>query len=146
MHYESILPFAHRKMILREQGLLLNEMQLKLAKRVNEDDYSPFYDDFENGIDKWELTYTSSDQYVFKTINDPEDSSNSVLQASGYSMFYIPLDEFWPSSGKMVKLKLRLKYAEYNKLNIPYMIYSYKDVENFYASSTISCEPNCGSS
>lgn len=138
--YEALKAYnalnAVAKLKFYSEGELLRAMQGKTDERENEEDFSPFYDDFENGTEMWERAFTNSDRYVFETVTDPENSANKVLKASGYSVFHIPTNDFWPKSGKMVKVHLRMKHYSTNKLNMPYVLFSYKDIENYYTTYT----------
>ena len=126
---------ALQKMAVYKQGELLRALDEVVVERTGEYDCSPFYEDFERGLNKWKLDFTNSNQYEFETTTDSDNPSNTLLKSSGHSMFFIPTDKYWPAKGKMVKLSLRMKFDGFIPHNPPMVVYSYKDENNYYSAS-----------
>ncbi|MBP3627607.1 MAG: DUF4469 domain-containing protein [Clostridia bacterium] len=130
MEYNRMNPIG--KMALYDEGELLKAMAEKFALRQDGEDFTPFYDDFESGLDKWAIDYASSEDYIADAVPEVGNESNSVLKVQGNVIYITPTNTYWPQMGKMVKLKLRVKYEGYTGFNPPRIIHSYKDKNNYH--------------
>lgn len=131
------------KMALYNEGEKLSDWGKSLEGR-DEEDFTPFYDDFENGFDKWMIDYTSSEDYIADIVTEAGNSTNSVLKIQGNVIYIKPNSADWPAMGKMVKLHLRVKMEGYTGFNPPRIFHSYKDTKNYYGGGLSPTDEKSG--
>ncbi len=100
-----------------------------------------FTEDFESDLSKWEEgSLKAGNVSDFAIVDDPnpseEDPDNKVLGFSKQSVFYIPVDEYWPADGQMATATFRMLFTEKSKYGLDRTVgggigLSYKDSENF---------------
>lgn len=97
-----------------------------------------FTENFENGLDRWQVEKLK-DSYIadFTIVDDPDDPGNKVLTHTRNGIYLVPMDEYWPSegvnAGQLSKVTFRMKFTDntfgYKTQTGP--ILSYRDPENF---------------
>ncbi len=131
------------QMALYNEGEKLSAWGESLEGRDDED-FTPFYDDFEGDFDKWMIDYTSSEDYIADIVAEEGNSTNSVLKVQGDVIYIRPNSTDWPKMGKMVKLNLRMKYEAYTGFNPPRIFHSYKDSKNYYGGGLSPTDEKSG--
>ncbi|MBQ9965469.1 MAG: hypothetical protein IJP22_01910, partial [Clostridia bacterium] len=131
------------KIALYSEGNKLSAWGKSLEGRT-EEDFTPFYDDFENDFDKWMIDYISSEDYIADVVPEVGNSTNNVLKIQGNVIYIRPNNNDWPKMGKMVKLHLRMKYDEYTGFNPPRIFHSYKDAKNYYGGGLSPTDEKSG--
>lgn len=97
-----------------------------------------FTENFENGLDRWQVE-KRNDSYIadFTIVDDPDNPGNKVLTHTRNGIYLVPMDEYWPSegvnAGQLSKVTFRMKFTDntFDHKTQTGPLLSYRDMENF---------------
>lgn len=133
---------ALSKMLLADEKALLDVLKKAIDNyvepRPDGDNTSPFTEDFESNLNKWEIDQPqpagANQKAQFEIVEDPDNPGNKVLKYVANDSFLVPRDVIWPKKGAMTTVTFKMRWQDDGKgqPNSKYkIISSYVDMDNW---------------